>query len=135
MRRKRGFNPLHRNDKEGQHIMQTVRIMQHPATGSEIVQLPVRFDAAATEEMENNILLALKIGTRSMILDASNTTYITAAGLRMFLVLAKDVKAAGGNFAVCNLQPQAKELFDACGMAMFIPAYSQPIDAVAQMAA
>jgi anti-anti-sigma factor len=70
-----------------------------------------------------------------MILDASATTYMTAAGMRTFLVLAKDVKAAGGKLAVCNLQPQPKELFEACGMKAFVPAYSQPGEAVAQMAA
>jgi len=124
----KGIKSRHRNGKQQAHSMSTVRNPQ-------IIRLPVRFDATAAEEMESNALLAVKIGAHDMILDGRDTTYMTAAGLRFVLDLAREIKAAGGHLAVCNLQPQAKELFDVCGFGAVIPAYSHPDEAVAQMAA
>jgi len=115
--------------------MQSTRIAPLTAADQKIIQLPARLDAQAAEEMEGSVLIALKIGAHDLILDAGGTSYITAAGLRAFLVLAKDIKAAGGHLSVCNLQPQARELFDACGFAAFIPAYSHLGEAAVKMVA
>ncbi len=105
------------------------------AADPEVIRLPVRFDADAAKEMEDSVLFAVKIGPHDMILDAADTAYITASGVRAFISLAKELKAAGGRLAICNLQPQAKELFDACGLAAVIPAYSHRGEAAAKMAA
>ena len=37
------------------------------------------------------------------------------AGLRVFLMLAKQSRAAGGRLALCSLAPEVKEVFDISG--------------------
>ena len=40
---------------------------------------------------------------------------MSSAGLRVFLMLAKQSRAAGGRLALCSLAPEVKEVFDISG--------------------
>jgi anti-sigma B factor antagonist len=46
-----------------------------------------------------------------MVLDLSRLDYISTAGLRIFMLAAKQAKAQQGTLAVAGLQPVVKEIF------------------------
>jgi anti-sigma B factor antagonist len=51
-------------------------------------------------------------GGTAVILDLSGLEYISSAGLRIFMIAAKQVRARGGRIAVAQLQPLVQEIFE-----------------------
>lgn len=49
-------------------------------------------------------------------LDFSELEYISSKALRVLISLQQEVKAGGGSFAVVNVQPAVKEVFDMTGL-------------------
>jgi len=46
-----------------------------------------------------------------LVLDLSGLDYISSAGLRVFMVAAKQTKPQGGTLAIAGLQPRIQEVF------------------------
>ena len=44
--------------------------------------------------------------------DLKDLTYISSAGVRVFVVVKKALKATGGTVALTNLQPQIRKVFE-----------------------
>jgi anti-anti-sigma factor len=62
-----------------------------------------------------------------------NWTFIGSAGLRTILLVAKQLKAAGGRLAVCSLSKAVKEVFDLTGVDILIDVFPSYEDAVAHL--
>jgi hypothetical protein len=65
---------------------------------------------------------------------APQVEYITGAGMRSILVMARAMKAVDGRFAVCGLQPQVKAMLQACGYDRVIPLYERREEAIEKIA-
>jgi stage II sporulation protein AA (anti-sigma F factor antagonist) len=89
----------------------------------EIMELSGRIDSATSPRIEEDVLLCIQSGARDMILDCSNVSYITGTGMQSLLRMAREMQKARGNLAVCNLQPQVRDVFDFCGLESAIPVY------------
>ena len=55
--------------------------------------------------IEADLLAQVEKGERRFVLDMSNLNYISSAGLRVVLVLAKRLKQGSGALALCAMQP------------------------------
>lgn len=89
----------------------------------EIMELEGRLDAGSASRAGEDIRLCIESGADRMILDCANVPYMSGAGLRTLLDAAREMQQKGGYLAVCDLQPQVKEVFDACGLGVVIPSY------------
>ena len=49
---------------------------------------------------------------RTIVFDLKDLTYISSAGVRVFVVVKKALKATGGTVALTNLQPQIRKVFE-----------------------
>ena len=87
--------------------------------GATVVALKGRldFDAAETATATLSAVLARPEGVHAIIIDGSELTYVSSAGLRVFLTLAKDAKAASVPLVVAALHPSAAEVFEISGFA------------------
>jgi anti-anti-sigma factor len=47
--------------------------------------------------------------------------YISSAGLRLIMMMAKQVRADGGDICLYNLQDTVKEVFEIAGFDQFVP--------------
>jgi len=47
-----------------------------------------------------------------IVLDLSGLDYISSAGLRIFMIAAKQARAANGRIAVAQMQPLVREIFE-----------------------
>ncbi len=63
--------------------------------GATVVALKGRldFEAAATAQSQLQALLVRPEGVHALVIDGSELSYVSSAGLRVFLTLAKDAKA------------------------------------------
>ena len=83
--------------------------------------------------METEVLAVVQQGARNVLLDMRELSYISSAGLRVVLVLAKRLKQAGGKLVIYGMQPHVREVFDISGFMAILNVVATRDDAVAQL--
>ncbi len=79
--------------------------------------IPARLDAVNAPDVEENLLQKINAEKdNTIICDFSNTTYISSAGLRVMLVLMKEMHRKGGT---CTLTGMNDDIFGIFKMAGF----------------
>ncbi len=85
------------------------------------VALPAgRLDFGAAGPFQQQLEQAIAAKPKALVVDCNGLEYVSSAGLRVFLVAARAAKAAGIGFAVSDLKPTVKEVFDLTGFANVI---------------
>jgi anti-anti-sigma factor len=77
------------------------------------VELKGSLDSDSYQGLEEELLEIIDEKTKAVILDMKGLEYISSAGIRVILSTEKLLKRKGANFAMINLQPQIKKVFDA----------------------
>ncbi len=80
-----------------------------------LVSTSGQINSANAAELERSLLEWVDEGERNWVLDMSGVEYISSAGLRVVLLLAKRLKQNGGHLVLCALQPHVLEVFDISG--------------------
>ncbi len=80
-----------------------------------IVKLAGRLDSGAARSAEDGFNTVLASGTPRLAVDMSGLDYISSAGLRVLLVMAKKVQQAKGKVALFGLVPNVREVFSVSG--------------------
>ena len=57
---------------------------------------------------------------QQVVFDLQQTTFVSSAGLRVFLGTAKKIKALGGKFIICNANEVVQEILDISGFSQFL---------------
>jgi len=69
-----------------------------------------------------------------LVVDCSGIDFVSSAGLRVVISVLKRVKAAGGKFALCAVQPPVREVLDITGFTEMLDMHSGRAEAVAALA-
>ncbi|HOW65627.1 MAG TPA: STAS domain-containing protein [Candidatus Paceibacterota bacterium] len=75
-----------------------------------IVRAIGRLDAAGAPMVEASCRALIQEKPKYLLLDMAAVNYVSSAGLRSLLVLAKAMKAAGGTLVLCSLTPSVREV-------------------------
>jgi anti-anti-sigma factor len=86
-----------------------------------IVAVAGRMDAVTAPEFENRLLDWINGGETNLIVDLGGLEYISSAGLRSILTIAKNLKAKQGKIVLCTLRDTVKEVFEISGFSTIIP--------------
>lgn len=79
-----------------------------------LILAPVgRIDSNSSGAVESALLA--HAGESRLLVDLARVEYISSAGLRVFLILARKVKEAGGRLALCGMGASVKQVFDLAG--------------------
>lgn len=97
-----------------------------------IVKLSGRLDSGTAQPAEESFARVLGSGTPHLAIDMSKLDYISSAGLRVLLVVAKKVQQAKGKVVLFALVPNVREVFSISG---FDKIFSIQTDAEAAVAA
>jgi len=81
------------------------------------------FESAIQEEMES--------GQIRLVADCSRLTYISSAGLGVFMSFIEEIREAGGDIKLAAISPKVFQVFDVLGF----PALFDILDSVPQAAA
>jgi len=73
-------------------------------------------------------------GARKVVLDCAALTYVSSAGLRVFLGGAKKLKTAGGRVAFAALTPAVHEVFELSGFLEVLAVHPSTPAATASLA-
>jgi anti-sigma B factor antagonist len=79
-----------------------------------VVETVGELDAKTSPEAEEQILPLIRPGGR-VILDMTQVTYISSAGLRMFLLLHRKVLSSEGRIALIGLSEEIRDTMDITG--------------------
>ncbi len=84
---------------------------------NEITTLPVkgRVDANTAPDLSAHIHALIEGGARYVLLDFSDTTFLSSSGLRALLLMRKELMTLGGELRLAALQPQVYEVFTLTG--------------------
>ncbi len=80
-----------------------------------VVSVIGRMDAVSAPDFDTQVEEQIDRGETSLVLDLSGLDYISSAGLRSMLTLAKKLKRKEGDLVLCGLQDVVKEVFEVSG--------------------
>lgn len=72
-------------------------------------------DASNSSVAEKNIRDTITAEGANLIIDLSKLEYISSAGLRVILVVAKDIKTKNGKIVLCSMTESVRSVFDISG--------------------
>jgi anti-anti-sigma factor len=80
-----------------------------------------RIDTTTAPALEQHLLRLLTAGERRIVVDFSGVEYISSAGLRVMLVLARRVRDANGQLGLCAMGDAVRQVFQLAG---FLPLFT-----------
>lgn len=85
---------------------------EQKAQGIFIVTVTGSLDSNTYNQFEQKIDALLSEATELIVFDLEFLTYLSSAGVRVFLKARKVLKSNGGQVKFLNLQPQIKRVFE-----------------------
>ena len=97
-----------------------MNITTRDANDVKIVAIEGELDLDSSSEAEKQLTRMREDGIKKMLLDLGKLEFISSAGLRVLLATAQELKTAGGDMRVCNLNETVKEVFDVSGFSTLL---------------
>lgn len=93
-----------------------------------------RIDSQSSPEFETAI--NARLGTaQNVVLDFADVPYISSAGLRVVLVIAKKMSRSNGQFALAALKPEIYSVFKISGLTNVLKIFDTPEGALEALGA
>ncbi len=92
-----------------------------------------RVDGVNALEFHQALESAISPDDGCMVLDLGGVPYISSAGLRVVLLVAKTLQKQKAKMAVCSLSPPIQEIFQISGFDKIIPVYPSRQEAIASL--
>ena len=80
--------------------------------GTMVVGVEGRLSVGNRRVVQQHVLEALERGTKRFVVDLGATGYIDSAGLGTLVMIAKRVRAQGGDIHLVNLNEDVRTLFE-----------------------
>ena len=80
-----------------------------------VLKLNGRLDTETSADFELAAHDLTAAGERRFVVDLAGISYVSSAGLRVLLALAKQLQAGGGALRLCGLAPSVRQVFDLSG--------------------
>jgi anti-anti-sigma factor len=100
-------------DAGGSNVLKMGKRM--PASNLRFVRLSGRIDAAAAPGVQKTVRAAADKDARHVVIDLSEVTFLSSSGLRILLLLARELRKQGGDLRLCAARPQVAEVFHLTG--------------------
>lgn len=83
--------------------------------GLSVLALDGYLDAHTAPEFEKTVETEFGAGRVKMVVECSKLSYISSAGLGVFMSFIEEIRAAGGDIKICGLVPKVYQVFDILG--------------------
>ena len=103
------------------------------AANAQIVALQGQINSANAATTEAEVLALVASGQKNLVIDFAALDYISSAGLRLVLVLAKRLKQERGRLVLCAMQPHVHEVFDISGFLAILDVQATRQEALARL--
>jgi anti-sigma B factor antagonist len=83
--------------------------------GFSVIKLEGYLDAHTAPQFEQAVQSELDAGHVRFIVDCEKLTYISSAGLGVFMSFIEEIREQGGDIKICGLTPKVQQVFDILG--------------------
>ncbi len=80
-----------------------------------ILSLEGFLDAHTAPEFENAVQQEIDGGHRKLIVDCHGLSYISSAGLGVFMSFLEEIRESGGDIKICGATPKVLQVFEILG--------------------
>ena len=80
--------------------------------GISVISIEGYLDAHTAPEFERSIQEEINAGNVRIVADCSRLTYISSAGLGVFMGFIEEIHEQGGDIKICSLSPKAQQVFE-----------------------
>ncbi|MDE0412024.1 MAG: STAS domain-containing protein [Gammaproteobacteria bacterium] len=98
-----------------------------------VINVIGRIDGVNAQEFYNNLSRKIDGSDSPVILDLEKLTYISSAGLRSILLIAKTLKGRNTRFMLCSLPDPIKEIVEIAGFDKIIDVLTSRSEAIAEI--
>ncbi len=98
-------------------------------SGVLVIAVSGRLDSTTSDTLEREVRRQLAAGHARIAFDLAALDYISSAGLRVFMIAAREIRGKG-SLALAGPKPQVKQILDIAGMTGFVKIYSTATEAV-----
>ncbi|MCP4023284.1 MAG: STAS domain-containing protein [Desulfobacteraceae bacterium] len=102
---------------------------------TDLIFLNGRIDARSAPGVNEEIGKILDAGKNKMLINFKGLEYISSAGLRVLITVAKKTKALGKDLVLCSLDEKIYEVFDISGFTAIFKIFETQEDALAALEA
>ena len=95
-----------------------------------IVAIVGKLDSATAPQAQQTLEELISGGARTLAVDFSKLDYISSAGLRVLLGIAKKLKATGGALRSFGLNETVREVFDISGFSTILAVFPSEAEAL-----
>ena len=101
--------------------------------GALVIKTEGRIDGSNASNFQNSVEAEITTEDSAVILDFEQLNYISSAGLRVILLIAKDLQQKSKKFAICSLSTLVREIFMISGFDQIIAVHDDPGAAVSAL--
>ena len=101
--------------------------------GVVVIGVAGRLDAGDAMDFEGTVRNGIEDADRAVVMDMGELGYISSAGLRAVLLIAKNLKKSNTAFAVCSLPDNIGDVFRMSGMDKIIAVHGSKAEALASL--
>ena len=98
-----------------------------------VINAEGRIDGSNSAQFLESIQAVVGDDDSGVVLDLGGINYISSAGLRVILLLAKELRQKQTGFGVCSLSSSVKEIFTISGFDQIIAIFDSGADAVSSL--
>ncbi|MEI8186607.1 MAG: STAS domain-containing protein [Chlorobiaceae bacterium] len=95
-----------------------------------IVDLEGKLDASTTPIVEARIIKMIQEGKKYLILDFGKVTYLASSGLRMLLLVVRQIQKLEGSLVLCTLTQTMLDTLDVTGFLPYFKLASSSDEAI-----
>ena len=117
-----------RNEEGWKELPMTIETERNGETL--VVVTSERVDGMNSQELQAELEEAILETDRVVVLDLHRLVYISSAGLRVILVITKQLQRRRARLVVCSLSDPVREIFEMSGFDKIIPVYPTAEDAL-----
>lgn len=99
-----------------------------------VIAVDERLDARSAPDIQRRIDRILAENDGSVLFDCGNTSYVSSAGLRVFVATSKWLKARQRKMALCGLRDSVMDVFAISGFTSVFDILSNREEAVSKLA-
>ena len=107
-----------------------MRITSKAANDAAVLVIEGRLDAKTAPDAQTHFIQTIDGGERKVVIDLARVDYVSSAGLRVLLIAAKRLKAAGGELRICNLNDLVAEVFELSGFSTIFAVFGSESEAL-----
>ena len=107
-----------------------MQISVKTTNGVKVLAFEGRLDTQTSPDAQQQLTRLIEEGGTKMLVNLEKLDYISSAGLRILLIVAKQLKTADGELRVCGLNDVVKEVFDISGFDMILPVSASESEAL-----